>query len=49
VTSDQPTPDVDEDIAAADRRNGEPDATAPKDHRTGEAQAAKNREDDPPA
>lgn len=47
--NDGPDHHADEDVDAsteeADRANGEPGAT----HATGEAQAAENRENDPPA
>jgi hypothetical protein len=39
-------PDTTDDIEEADTANGEPAAT---DEPTGEAQAAENRENDPPA
>jgi hypothetical protein len=42
----QPTSPIDDGVVDADEANGEPDATKEP---TGEAQAERNREDDPPA
>lgn len=49
--SDDGVDSVDASVDAADVANGEPAATDPHagPHRTGEEQARKNREDDPPA